>query len=320
MEIIEQAVVLDEDERRALEQVKGTIFDIQRYSVHDGPGLRTNVFLKGCPLRCAWCANPESQAMQPELALSAHNCMTCGQFETPCPVCWEHAGSTELRLEALGSRPFACPTGAIHWIGERRTAGAVMDEVRRDAPFYDRNGGLTLTGGEVTMQPVFAEALLRLARAEGIHTAMETSGHTQWAVFAQLLPHLDLLLYDVKHVDSAMHRRYTGLGNDLILANLRAIALLPGPELIVRVPLIPGFNADDESLTAIVDFVTSLGRPVAALDLLPYHTLGKAKYGALGRDYPWEGQPRLADAEVERLAARAGARVAPAGITVRIGG
>ncbi|MCB0137904.1 MAG: glycyl-radical enzyme activating protein [Caldilineaceae bacterium] len=305
---------------RDWEQIEGIVFDIQRYSVHDGPGLRTNVFLKGCPLRCAWCANPESQAMQPELALSAHNCMTCGQFETPCPVCWERAASTELRIEELGSRPFVCPTGAIHWIGERRLAGEVMDEVRRDVPFYDRNGGLTLTGGEATMQPAFAEALLRLARAEGIHTAMETSGHTQWAVFERLLPHLDLLLYDVKHVDSAVHRRDTGLGNELILANLRAIALRPAPELIVRVPLIPGFNADDASLTAIADFVMSLGRPVASLDLLPYHTLGKAKYGALGRDYPWEGRPRLAETEIERLATLVTTRVAPAGITVRVGG
>lgn len=305
---------------RDWEQVEGIVFDIQRYSVHDGPGLRTNVFLKGCPLRCAWCANPESQAMQPELALSAHNCITCGQFETPCPVCWERAASTELRIEELGSRPFVCPTGAIHWIGERRTAGEVMDEVRRDVPFYDRNGGLTLTGGEATLQPAFAEALLRLAHAEGIHTAMETSGHTQWAVFERLLPHLDLLLYDIKHVDSAVHRRHTGLGNELILANVHAIALRPTPELIVRVPVIPGFNADDASLTAIADFVLSLGRPVASLDLLPYHTLGKAKYQALGRDYPWEGRPRLSDAEMQVRAQSVRDRLAFAAIPVRVGG
>lgn len=258
--------------------------------------------------------------MQPELALSAHNCMTCGQFETPCPVCWERAGTADLRIEELGNRPFICPTGAIHWIGERRTAGEVMDEVRRDAPFYDRNGGLTLTGGEVTMQPAFAEALLRLAQAEGIHTAMETSGHTQWTVLERLLPHLDLLLYDVKHVDGAMHERYTGLGNELILSNLRRIAMQDAPEIVVRVPVIPGFNADAASLDAIVEFVLGLGGGLKGVDLLPYHTLGKAKYQSLGRDYPWEAQPRLSEAEIQALSQRVRDRLAPAGIPVRVGG
>lgn len=305
---------------RELEQVEGVVFDIQRYSVHDGPGLRTNVFLKGCPLRCAWCANPESQNLQSELMLAAHNCMTCGQFATPCPACWAQAGSAAGRIAALGERPLVCPTGAIHWVGDRRTAGEVMAEVRRDAPFYDHSGGLTLTGGEATMQPAFAEALLRLARAEGIHTALETSGHTQWAVFARLLPHLDLLLYDVKHVDSELHRRYTGLDNTLILANLRRIAALPAPQLIVRVPVIPGFNADAASLRAITAFVLSLEKRVSEINLLPYHTLGKSKYQALGRDYPWEEQPRPSDTEIQRLAEVVGEVVAPAGLRVRIGG
>jgi len=303
-----------------LEVVEGVVFDIQRYSVHDGPGLRTNVFLKGCPLRCAWCANPESQNLQPELMLAAHNCMTCGQFATPCPVCWAQAGSAAGRIAALGERPFVCPTGAIHWVGERRTAGEVMAEVRRDAPFYDHSGGLTLTGGEATMQPAFAEALLRLAQAAGIHTALETSGHTQWAVFERLLPHLDLMLYDVKHVDSELHRRYTGLDNALILENLRRIADLPAPKLVVRVPVIPGFNADAASLTAIAAFVLGLGCRVSAIDLLPYHTLGKAKYHALGRDYPWEEEPRLTDAEMQRLAEVVVEVVGLAGLPVRVGG
>jgi len=305
---------------RDWEQVEGVIFDIQRYSVHDGPGLRTNIFLKGCPLRCAWCANPESQNLQPELMLAAHNCMTCGQFETPCPVCWARAGSANIRIEELGARPPVCPTGAIHWVGERRTAGDVMAEVRRDAPFYDRNGGLTLTGGEATMQPAFAEALLRLAQAEGIHTALETAGHTQWAVFAQLLPHLDLLLYDVKHADSEVHRLHTGLDNTLILDNLQRIASLPAPKVIVRVPVIPGFNADATSLAAIAAFVLSLGQRVSEINLLPYHTLGKAKYRALGRNYPWGDQPRLTDAEMQRLAELVIELVTPGGVVVRIGG
>ena len=170
------------------------------------------------------------------------------------------------------------------------------------------------------MQPVFAEALLRLAHAEGIHTALETSGHTQWAVFERLLPHLDLLLYDLKHIDSEVHRRHTGLGNALILDNLRRIASLRAPQLVVRVPVIPGFNADAASLAAIAELVLGLGGAVAELDLLPYHTLGKAKYQALGRDYPWADQPRLTDAEMQWLAGLVIERVAPTGIAVRVGG
>ncbi len=320
MTMLEQSLASGEDVLHQLEQVEGIVFDIQRYSVHDGPGLRTNVFLKGCPLRCAWCANPESQNLQPELMLAAHNCMTCGQFATPCPLCWDRAGSVNIRIEALGERAFVCPTGAIHWVGEQRTAGAVMEEVRRDAPFYDRSGGLTLTGGEATMQPAFAEALLQLAHAEGIHTALETSGHTQWGVFERLLPHLDLLLYDVKHIDSEVHRRHTGLGNELILSNLRRIADLPAPQVIVRVPVIPGFNADEASLFAIAEFVRGLGSAVAELDLLPYHTLGKAKYRALGREYPWADQSRLSDAEMQRFTELVIEIVASAGVSVRVGG
>lgn len=318
--MIGQSLAPDENARRELEQVEGIVIDIQRYSVHDGPGLRTNVFLKGCPLRCAWCANPESQNLQPELALSAHNCMACDYFATPCTLCWEQAGSAHVRIKKLSERPRVCPTGAIHWIGEQRTAGAVIAEVRRDTPFYAHNGGLTLTGGEATMQPAFAEALLRLAQAEGIHTALETAGHTQWSVFERLLPHLDLLLYDVKHIDSETHRRYTGLDNALILDNLRRIADLPAPKVIVRVPVIPGFNADTASLSAIVAFVLSLGQRVSEINLLPYHTLGRAKYRALGRDYSWAEQPRLSDAEMQRLANLVTERVAPAGIPVRVGG
>ena len=310
---------LSAEERAALEAVEGIVFDIQRYSVHDGPGLRTNVFLKGCPLRCRWCANPESQNMQPELALSAHNCMVCGQFATPCPECWEKAGSVAIRLEELGERPFVCPTGAIHWIGERRRAGDVLAQVRRDAPFYDRHGGLTLTGGEVTMQPAFAEALLRLAQAEGIHTAMETAGHTQWPVLERLLRHMNLMLYDIKHMDSDVHRRYTEVGNELILANLRR-ATAGGAQVLVRVPVIPGFNATAPALAAIAAFVVELGTAVRGIDLLPYHILGKAKYRALGRAYPWDEQSGLTDDEMQRLAEVVTGVAASAGIPVRIGG
>ncbi|MFN8444979.1 MAG: glycyl-radical enzyme activating protein [Caldilineaceae bacterium] len=297
---------------RDFAQVQGMVFDIQRYSLHDGPGLRTNVFLKGCPLRCPWCANPESQSMQPELSFSAHNCIDCGQLGESCRTCF---AASDSDAGVLAERVTICPTSALHWIGEMRTAGDVIAEVLRDAPFYGEDGGLTLTGGEATMQPTFAEALLQLAKQAGIATALETSGHTQWPVFARLLPLLDLILYDLKHVDCERHRQVTGLGNELILANLRQLAAQNAP-LIVRIPLIPGFNADADSLRAMAEFIAELGESVQRVDLLPYHTLGKAKYRALGRPYPWIDHARLTEDHVRDCLAY----VATCGVSVTIGG
>ncbi|MEW5956298.1 MAG: glycyl-radical enzyme activating protein [Chloroflexota bacterium] len=290
-------------DRDRLEKIEGIVFDIQRYSLHDGPGLRTNVFLKGCPLRCQWCANPESQRLQPELALFSHNCIACGQFEEVCPVCWggRNGGWTQEQEEKYSQRALVCPTGAIHWIGRRRAAGEIIQEVLRDAPFYEDGGGMTLTGGEPTFQPELAEALLRLAKAENLSTAMETCGYTRWVILERLLPYLDHILFDLKHVDSDLHRAFTGLDNELILSNLRRLAAVEAP-VTVRVPLIPGFNASSDSLRAIAEFVRGLNGSIMAVDLLPYHTLGKAKYKALGREYPWPADERLTGAEVQALA------------------
>jgi pyruvate formate lyase activating enzyme len=295
-----------------MEAVRGVVFDIQRMSMHDGPGMRTNVFLKGCPLRCGWCANPESQWPQPQLTLQAANCIDCGQFAEPCTTCWqaykwgtaqqEHGRGARLWAEdETAARVKLCPTGALHWTGEWRTAGEVMAEVRRDRPFYGHDGGLTLTGGEPTMQPALCEALLTLARQEGIHTAMETCGQTQWAVYERLLPLLDLVLFDVKHIDPDVHRQHTGFDNTLILANLTQLSAA-GAAVRVRIPLIPGFNAEPAAMAGIATAVRQLPRPVAGVDLLPYHTLGKAKYTALGRPYPWEGHTRLPEGEVNACA------------------
>ena len=309
---------LTSSERARLEEIEGVVFDIQRYSLHDGPGVRTNVFLKGCPLHCEWCANPESQHLGPELALFAQNCMSCGQFEDACPACLESQNGTGRREnleEELGRRVEVCPTGAIHWIGQRRTAGEIIEEVLRDAPFYEDGGGMTLTGGEPTLQPDLSEALLRLAQADCISTALETCGHTRWEVLERLLPYLDDILYDLKHVDSATHLAFTGLGNELILSNLRQLVARDAP-VTIRLPLIPGFNASPESVQAIAAFVKRLDGSVKAVDLLPYHTLGVAKYKALGREYPWQDHNRLTDPEVEALTEL----VASYGLRAKIGG
>lgn len=310
-------------ENREWAAVIGSVFDVQRYSLHDGPGLRTNVFIKGCPLRCQWCANPESQALSPEPMLRAANCIDCGLFTQACSLCWsEWQGSrrTPTVVAQIDDRAAICPTGALSWVGERRTAGDIIAEVLRDRPFYGRGGGLTLTGGEPTMQPDFCEALLRLAKSAGaegspISTAMETCGHAPWAVFARLLPLLDTVLFDLKHIDPARHRQFTGMDNALILDNLRQI-VAAGAAVRVRVPLIPGFNAMAGDIADIAAFVRALPRAVQGVDLLPYHSMGRVKYAALGRDYPWRNHKRLSHHEIEQLAAIAAAHDLP----VTVGG
>jgi pyruvate formate lyase activating enzyme len=286
-------------EREQLESVEGIIFDIQRYSVHDGPGLRSNIFFKGCPLRCGWCANPESQNFKIELALSEQNCMNCGQFEMSCPDCWSNRGCSQQTID-FQKRTSICPTGAIHWIGERRTAGDVMKEVLRDIPFYADGGGMTLTGGEPTMQPDLADALLRLAKTENISTAMETCGHTHWSIIERLLPCLDDILYDLKHVDSEIHLKHTGMGNELILSNLDKLTSLGAP-VTIRIPLIPGFNASVEAVNTLAQFIAGLKGAIKRIDILPYHTLGKAKYAALGYVYPWAEFSRINDDDMALL-------------------
>lgn len=284
-----------------LEDVTGMIFNVQRFSVHDGPGIRTNVFLKGCPLRCAWCCNPESHRFQPELALSGQQCVHCGQFEDSCPDHWEHGATTLAEKEKYGARAELCPGGALRWMGARRTAGDVLAEVLRDRPFYESDGGLTLSGGEPTAQPEFAEALLQLAKEAGLSTAMETCGHTRWKVFDRLRPYLDAILFDLKHMDPEAHRRATGVDNEVIVANLRRLVEVGAP-VSVRVPLIPGFNADEESVAAIARFVAGLNGISKRVSLLPYHTLGWNKYLSIGLAKPGLTASTISPEELRRLA------------------
>lgn len=190
-----------------------------------------------------------------------------------------------------------------------------MHEVLRDVPFYADGGGMTLTGGEPTMQPQMAEALLRLAQTEGISTAMETCGHTSWSVIERLLPYLDLVLYDLKHMDSVVHRSFTGVGNEKILSNLRQLSARLTP-VEVRVPLIPGFNAAEADLAAIAEFVRDLNGAIRAVALLPYHTLGRSKYPALAREYAWAGAERLTEDQVVAFVDI----VESYGLTVNVGG
>ncbi|OGO04814.1 MAG: hypothetical protein A2Y73_02185 [Chloroflexi bacterium RBG_13_56_8] len=287
-----------------LGDVVGTIFDIQFYSLHDGPGLRTNVFFKGCPLGCKWCCNPESMNTWRELALIERRCFACGDCLDVCEPAALSLSDGTLRWDPevcnqCGRCVEVCVSEAMCWMGRQVTAREVIDEVMRDAPFYAENGGLTLTGGEPTLQPEFAEAVLRLAKEKCLHTAIETCGHAPWGVFERLLPYLDLVLYDLKHMDSQRHMEGTGVPNEQILENARRIAA-SGQEMIIRVPLIPGFNANEEDLLDISRFVRELG--LEEIHLLPYHRLGQPKYKALGRRSLWESFDLLEQGVVERLA------------------
>ena len=289
-----------------MEQAEGFVFDVQRYSLHDGPGLRTSVFLKGCPLRCGWCSNPESQRSAPELVLFSATCLACGACVEVCDPGGRRLVDGQLIWDQTicnlcGACAEICPTGATRWSGRSWTAGEVIKEVLRDAPFYEEGGGLTLTGGEPVSQPRFVEAILRLAKAECLNTALETTGNAPWEVLEMLFPYLDLWLYDVKHMDSKIHREYTGLGNELILSNLRKLAALGAP-IAVRVPLIPGFNMSEDNIRKMSAFVAELGKAVRTVDLLPYHALGRAKYPTLGRSYPWQDREPPTETEVQAVA------------------
>lgn len=263
-------------EKEYLKQT-GRIFDIQKYSIHDGPGIRTIVFLKGCALRCKWCCNPESQNFQIEEM--------------------EQAGKQKI-------------------IGRDVTVEEVMDEVMKDIAHYRRSGGgLTLSGGESLLQPDFASALLQAAHYAGINTALESTGFAKFEVIRdQILPYLDLFLMDIKHINSAKHRLFTGQPNELILENAKKIADA-GQHLIIRVPVIPTFNDTPEEILQIAQFTRSL-YPVTELHLLPYHRLGQDKYEGLGRSYSLSHlQPPSEERMLELLEV-----AKTAGLRVQIGG
>lgn len=293
------------DKSLSIEGIRGIVFDIQRYSLHDGPGLRTNVFLKGCALGCHWCSNPEAKNFQPEIAFFERTCFLCGDCITECPeaaialenghITWDRSKCNECKRCAE-----ICPAHSFSLIGREMTANEVVAEVLRDVAFYGGQGGLTLTGGEPTLQPEFAEAILRLSKEEGIHTAIETCGAVNWQNIQRLLPYLDQVLFDLKHTDPEVHRQFTGAPNTVILGNLRRTCQA-GANLIVRIPLIPGFNADTESLGAMAGFIQSL-QGVREVHLVPYHTLGRSKYHALGLPYLMEQYDPMHSEEAEQYA------------------
>jgi len=264
----------------------GRVLDVKRLSVHDGPGIRTTIFLKGCPLNCRWCHNPESVSPEPEIGLLKAKCRGCGKCAEVCPEgAHEFRDGVHLfhreRCTACGRCVEACLPGALEYYGRELSAVQAAAAVREDRTFYDASGGgCTVSGGEPLCQAEFCAEVFTLLRREGIHCAVDTSGAVPWASFEVVLPHTDLFLYDVKHTDDARHREHTGSPARGLLANLRRLSEC-GVPVEVRVPVIPGFNADEDSMAAIGEALRGLPN-VLGTRLLPYH-LARSKYETVGR-------------------------------------
>jgi pyruvate formate lyase activating enzyme len=271
----------------------GLVFDVQRFSLHDGPGIRTTVFLKGCPLACRWCHNPEGATGAPEILVTPNRCIECGACVEACPrglpsgVAGGWAAPRSL-CEACGRCAEECPTGARRLVGQEMTVARLVEEVTRDRAFYDQSGGgVTFSGGEPLRQPEFVLACLEALSALGVHTAIDTCGHVERADLLQAAELADLFLYDLKHLDPVAHAEWTGVSNERILANIEALALAHG-DIWVRLAVIPGVNDDTANLRRTASFAASL-RAVRRVSLLPYHELGADKRERFGM--PGGGEP-----------------------------
>ncbi len=296
----------------------GVVFNIMRYSTQDGPGLRTTVFLKGCPLECAWCHNPESQTLGREVIFRPERCLGCGECVEACPQAAIVPGPEGLVTrseDCLGCGVCAevCPAEAREAVGETMSVAGVMAEIIKDRAFYEESGGgVTFSGGEPLAQPEFLAELLAACRVEEVPTAVDTSGAAPWEVFDRIRSEVDLFLYDLKLMDDSRHRRYTGASNRPILDNLRRLALA-GERVLVRVPVIPGVNDDEDNLDRLGLFVAGLPG-VNEIKLLPYHDTGRDKYRLLGRP----GEPFQARTPEVRELENIAARLKRLGVTVYV--
>ncbi|MFO1423500.1 MAG: glycyl-radical enzyme activating protein [Candidatus Competibacteraceae bacterium] len=296
----------------------GLVLNIQHFCTHDGPGIRTTVFLKFCSLRCKWCSNPESIHPKPELAYNPSKCIgekECGLCLKVCPESALHVIGSGDRADDkarvnwdlctnCGQCAPVCPSQALYQFGQEMTVDQVLAEVEQDSAFYSESGGgITLSGGECLLQPDFSAVLLAEARRRGINTAIETAGNVPWRFMEQVLPHVDTMLHDHKLTDPARHKKWVGVDNARILANFKkAYDTFPNTTFIARTPLIPGVNDDEEHIRAVLAFI----RPhpnVIDYELLPYHRFGESKYGFLGRVYELEDFTSPTTETIHRLQA-----------------
>jgi pyruvate formate lyase activating enzyme len=268
---------------------QGIIFNIQGYCIHDGPGIRTTVFLKGCPLRCLWCQNPESHSFHPELLFAEEKCTGCGKCVQVCP---ENAIRIQGKVSQIDRRLCksaglcvdACPNEARTAMGRRATVDEVFKEIAADSLFYQESGGgVTLSGGEPLAQPEFAASILKKCQSAGFHTALDTCGYASWAAAREVLRHTDLVLFDFKHMNPEMHEKYTGVSNELILQNAEKIHHEMSIAMRARVAIIPGFNDSTENIEATARFIADKLSNAVSVHLLSYHRLGEEKWERLDR-------------------------------------
>ncbi|MBQ9858318.1 MAG: glycyl-radical enzyme activating protein [Oscillospiraceae bacterium] len=307
-------------------ELTGKFYDMQGFSVHDGPGIRLTLFLKGCPLRCPWCHSPESQEFHTELNWMSMKCVgvdKCGNCLNVCPndaislgaKKMSATGDEEIQLVTVdrtkcdncGKCAEACTSKALYMCGTDYTVDEVMERIRRDVPFYNRSGGgVTISGGECLCQPEFLLEVLKRCKAEGIHTAVDTTGFAPWSSIEPILPYTDLFLYDLKQMDPDLHKQVIGVPNPLILENARKIAAAGG-KFQIRIPIIPMFNDSKKSFDEVGKFICELGDAVEIVQLLPYHKLGTVKWERLQRNHPiLEAEPpkdELVQARKEQLEA-----------------
>ena len=261
----------------------GTIFDIQHFSVHDGPGIRTTVFMKGCPLRCKWCHNPEGLSKSLQLQFFEDKCIGCA-------LCGERTQLSDAQK---------CPAGALKVCGREVDEDEVIAEVLKDKIFYSDNGGITFSGGECLLQADFVASVLCKAKALGLHTAIDTCGYVPFEELEKTLAWCDLYLYDIKCFTSNVHKEYTGVDNLLIIDNLKRLDAAQ-KDIWIRIPVIPGFNNTAEEMSRIAELISSMPS-IKQLTLMPYHTLGASKYKTLGLEYPFDTDRLVSERELASL-------------------
>ncbi|HAL48109.1 MAG: glycyl-radical enzyme activating protein [SAR202 cluster bacterium] len=274
---------------RASDTATGLVFDIKRYAVHDGPGIRTTVFLKGCSLRCVWCHNPEAIAHGPEVFFYPDRCIACGSCVEACPTGAQtladdghrtfDRSTCDLSLQCVD----VCNSNALMLAGKQLTVDEVMDEVREDATFYRvSGGGVTLSGGEPLLQNEFATALLNACNAEGFHTSLDSCGQVPWSFYERALPYVDLVLYDLKHIHADSHKEFTGASNRRIIQNLRKLNER-GTPVEIRMLIVPTVNDSEEQVGQAAEFLAGMDN-ITAVRLLAYHSMAVSKYTSLGKD------------------------------------
>ena len=289
---------------------KAFIFNKQKYNMYDGPGVRTLVFFKGCPLRCKWCSNPEGLERKYQIMFKPTTCVSCGSCVPVCPQkihsissSGEHIIDRSIDCIGCGQCVEACIPDALKVSGEQVPISELLEYVEQDRAFYDQSGGgVTLGGGEVTAQPEAAINLLQACKQEGLHTAIETCGYTKKETILLFAEYVDLFLFDLKHIDSDRHFELTGVRNEMILENLEEL-ILKRNHVKVRMPMLKGINDSEAEIRGVIEFLKPFRnfKNFEGIDLLPYHKLGVNKYVQLGMDYPIKGDPSLDDADLDRI-------------------